>query len=354
MLFDLDTLERHAAEVHQVLPPTPQISWPLLNQRLGTEVWVKHENHTRVGAFKIRGGLSYFAELRRIRPEVGHVVSATRGNHGQSVAFAARRYGIAASIVVPRGNSVEKNAAMRALGAEVIECGDDFQAAREHAAALANGRGLHRVPSFDPALVGGVASYCLEFLRGAPDLERVYVPIGLGSGICAMIAARDALGVGTQVIGVVSAHAPAYALSFEAGRPIPHPSTTRLADGLACSTPEPDALKMIRAGASRVVRVSDAEVAAAMCALFEDTHNVAEGAGAASLAAAMQERGKLAGRRVGVVLTGGNVDRGAFAGVLGCCERLPEDCLRAGHTPRTVGKPGKWPSLHSRIGSLAV
>lgn len=316
MQLDLETLERHATAVHEVVPATPQISWPLLNQRLGTEVWVKHENHTRVGAFKIRGGLSYFAELRRTHPEVRGVVTATRGNHGQSVAFAARRNGIAATIVVPRGNSVGKNAAMRALGAEVLEQGDDLQAAREHAARLSEQRGLHRVPSFDAALVGGVASYCLEFLRAAA-LDVVYVPIGLGSGICAMIAARDALGLRTEIVGVVSAHAPAYALSYEAGRAISHPVSTWLADGLACSTPEPEALAMIVAGASRIVEVSDAALAVAMCALFEDTHNVAEGAGAASLAAAMQESGRLGGRRVGIVLSGGNVDRDTFAEVLG-------------------------------------
>lgn len=317
MQYDLETLERHAAEVHKVLPPTPQITWPLLNERLGTEVWVKHENHTCVGAFKIRGGLSYFAELRRSHPEVKHVVAATRGNHGQSVAFAARRNGIAATIVVPSGNSVGKNAAMRSLGAKVIEHGDDLQAAREHAAVLATEFGLHPVSSFDPALVGGVASYCLEFFRGAPSLDVVYVPVGLGSGICAMIAARDALGLDTEIVGVVSAHAPAYALSFEAGRPLAHPTSTRLADGLACSTPEPAALAMILAGASRIVRVSDEAVAEAMCSLFEDTHNVAEGAGAASLAAALQERGQLSGHRVGIVLSGGNVDRAVFSEVLG-------------------------------------
>ncbi|MCB1898890.1 threonine dehydratase [Cognatazoarcus halotolerans] len=317
MLFDLDTLERHAAEVHRVLPATPQISWPLLNQRLGTEIWLKHENHTQVGAFKIRGGLSYFAQLRCEHPEVRHVVSATRGNHGQSVAFSARRNGIAATIVVPRGNSVEKNAAVRALGGEVIEHGDDFQAASEYASVLASERGMHRVPSFHPALVCGVASYCLEFLRAVPDLDVVYVPIGLGSGICAMIAARDALGLQTEIVGVASAHAPAYALSFEARRPIAHPVSTRLADGLACSTPEPDALAMILAGATRIVQVDDEEVAAAMRVLFEDTHNVAEGAGAASLAAVMQERRLCAGRRVGAVLSGANVDRAVFVRVLG-------------------------------------
>lgn len=316
MHLTLAELERCAATVHDVLPPTPQISWPLLNRRLGTETWLKHENHTRIGAFKIRGGLCYFEQLARTRPEVRGVISATRGNHGQSVAFAAARHGIAATIVVPHGNSVEKNAAMRALGARLIEHGDDFQAAREHAEALARAQGLHPVPSFHPALVCGVASYCLEFLRGIPEPDLIYVPIGLGSGICAMIAARDALGLRSRIVGVVSALAPAYARSFEAGHAVVHPVSTRLADGMACSTPEPEAVAMIRRGAERIVEVGDDDIATAMGVLFEDTHNVAEGAGAAALAAAIKERPRLAGRRVGLVLSGGNVDRDVFARVL--------------------------------------
>ncbi len=315
-MLSLQDLEAAARLVYEVLPPTPQYCWPLLGERSGCELWVKHENHGPVGAFKIRGGLTYMAHLCRERPEVRGVISATRGNHGQSIGFAARRHGIAATIVVPHGNSREKNAAMRALGVTLLEFGEDFQAAREHAGQLANEQGLHMIPSFHPHLVAGVASYCLEFLRGTPSLDVVYVPIGQGSGICAMIAARNALGLATEIVGVVSAHAPAYALSFEAGRPVEHAVSTCLADGMACRTPDNDALQVILRGASRIVRVSDGEIAAAMRALFQATHNVAEGAGAAPLAAILQERQKLAGRRVGMVLSGGNVDQDVFCRVL--------------------------------------
>jgi threonine dehydratase len=298
------------------MPPTPQYGWPLLDAAAGTEVWVKHENHKPVGAFKIRGGIVYMDALKRERPEVRGIVAATRGNHGQSIGFAARMTGLPTTIVVPIGNSREKNAAMRALGVELIEQGDDFQAASEIADALAHERGLLKVPSFDPLLVRGVASYCLEFLRGAPDLETVYVPVGMGSGICAMIAARDALGLKTKVVGVVSTGAPAYQLSFAAGHVIEHPVTTVLADGMACRCPNAEALEIILEGAGRIVAVSDEEVAGAMRTLFTCTHNVAEGAGAAAYAALVKERESMQGRRVGVVLCGGNVDADVFAKVL--------------------------------------
>lgn len=283
-------IEQAAQIVYAAMPPTPQYCWPLLRERLGLDIWVKHENHTPVGAFKIRGGLVYFAHLARSGNMPRGVISATRGNHGQSIGFAARRYGVPATIVVPRGNSVEKNAAMRALGVELIEHGDDFQAAREYAATLAHERSLHMVPSFHPLLVAGVATYGLELLRAVPDLDVVYVPIGLGSGICGMIAARDALGLKTSVVGVVSAHAPAYAESFQAGRLIEAPARTRIADGIACRVPEQDALELMWRGVDRMVQVTDDEVEAAMRLLFECTHNVCEGAGAAALAAAAQER----------------------------------------------------------------
>ena len=316
MPFSLSALEQAAAIVHQSLPPTPQIRWPLLCEALGCEAWVKHENHSPVGAFKLRGGLVYFHHLAAQSPRPAGVISATRGNHGQSIAFAASRLGLPATIVVPHGNSREKNAAMRALGAELIEHGEDFQAAREHAGELAARDGLHMIPSFHPWLVAGVASYCLELFRALPDLDVVYVPVGMGSGLCAMIAARDALGLKTRIVGVVSAHAPAYALSFAAGEAVYHATSTRLADGMACTTPEPTALAMIRAGADRVVQVTDDEISAAMRLLFTATHNVAEGAGAASLAAALQERESLRGKRVGLVLSGGNVDREVYAAEL--------------------------------------
>ena len=301
--------------VHAAMPPTPQQRWPLLEARLGAEVWVKHENHAPVGAFKLRGGLVYFDALKRREPACREVVSATRGNHGQSVAFAARRQGMAATIVVPHGNSVEKNAAMRALGAELIEAGADFQAAREHAIALAHERGAHMVPSFHPDLVRGVATCWLEFF-GAVQPDVVFVPIGLGSGICACALARRQLGARSRIIGVVSAHATAYQQSFRARRPVEAAVSTELADGMACRVPEPAALAQILEEVDDVVAVDDAEVGAAMRALFADTHNVAEGAGAAALAAALQQRERWAGRTIGLALTGGNVDSAVFARVL--------------------------------------
>lgn len=311
---DLSQLEAAVRVVHDVLPPTPQIVWPLLNQHLGAEVWVKHENHTPVGAFKIRGGLVFFEESGAARAP--GVIAATRGNHGQSVGFGARRHGVPAIVVAPHGNSREKNSAMRALGVELIEHGDDFQASLEYARDLAEERGLMMVPSFHPLLVRGVATYAFELLQAAPKLDVTYVPIGLGSGICGVLAAREALGARTEVVGVVSAHAPAYAESFRQRQPVERPALTRLADGMACRTPDPEALEWIWHGVDRVVEVTDEEVADAMRVLFESTHNVAEGAGAAALAAAIQERSRIAGRRVGIVLSGGNVDRDLFAEVL--------------------------------------
>jgi threonine dehydratase len=289
----------------------------LLRQLVGTEVWVKHENHTPTGAFKVRGGLVYFRDLAQAGRRPIGVISATRGNHGISVGFAARRSGLAATIVVPSGNSRDKNAAMAALDVELIEHGDDFQAAREHAIHLAQERGLHMVPSFHPLLVQGVASYSLELLRAVPDLDVVYVPIGLGSGICGMIAAREALGLTTEIVGVVAEQAPAYALSYEQRRAVEHAATTLIADGMACRTPEPDALEMIWRHAAGVVRVSDEEIENAMRLMFTATHNVAEGAGAAALAAALKERKRIAGRRVALVLSGANVDHDVLARTLG-------------------------------------
>jgi threonine dehydratase len=301
--------------VRAQLPPTPTIRWPLLEQRLGTPVYVKHENHTALGAFKLRGGEVYLHGLQHREPGLRGVISATRGNHGQSIARAAVRRGLSATIVVPKGNSVEKNAAMRALGATLIEHGDDFQQSREHAASLAERLGLHMVPSFHRDLVRGVASYWIEFFeRVQPDL--VLVPIGMGSGICACAAARSLTGAASRIIGVVSSHATAYKDSFAAGRAIEAPVSTLLADGMACRVPDDEALAIIRREVDDIVAVSDDEVAEAMRIYFSDTHNVAEGAGAAPLAAALQQREAFAGRSLGLALTGGNVDRAVFARVL--------------------------------------
>lgn len=313
---DLSAIREAAEIVYTGMPPTPQYRWPLLCDYIGAQVWVKHENHTPVGAFKIRGGLVYFSHFARTGALRGGVICATRGNHGQSVGFAASRYGVPATVVVPRGNSVEKNAAMSALGAELIEYGDDFQAAREHAVRIAEERGLHMMPSFHPLLVAGVATYSIELFEAVRALDVAYVPIGLGSGICGMAAARDGLGLKTEIVGVVSAHAKAYAASFAAGKLVESPATTEIADGLACRRPEPDALDVIRRGVDRIVEVTDAEVRAAMRRLFECTHNTCEGAGAAATAAAIQERSRIAGRNVAVIASGGNVDRAVFAAVL--------------------------------------
>ena len=314
-MFCRDAIESAQRLVHAAFAPTPQQSWPLLSRRVGAEVWVKHENHTPVGAFKLRGGLVYFDALRQREANCRGVISATRGNHGQSVGFAARLHGLAATIVVPHGNSLEKNAAMRALGVELIEHGADFQAAREHAIALAQAHGLHMVPSFHNDLVRGVATYWIEFF-GAVEPDVVFVPIGQGSGICACAAARAHMGVRTRIVGVVSAHATAYQQSYREGRVIEAPVTTLLADGMACRVPDAQALEIIRAEVDEVIAVSDDAVADAMRALFADTHNVAEGAGAASLAGALQQRERWVGRRVGVTVSGGNVDSAVFARVL--------------------------------------
>jgi len=312
----LDALEDAARIVRRALPATPQIAWPLLSARAGAEGWVKHENHLPTGAFKVRGGIVYMQRLREERPEVGGIIAATRGNHGQSVAYAGSKAGLGIRIVVPHGNSAEKNLAMRAFGAELIEHGDDFQEALEHAAVLASEGGLHLVPSFGGDLVAGVASYALELFGAVRDLDAVYVPIGLGSGICGLIAARDALGLRCEIVGVVSAEAPAYALSLEAGRPVEARVEPGIADGMACRIPNREALAMLLASRMRTVTVNDGEIRSAMRALFSDTHNVAEGAGAAAFAALMQERERQRGRKVAVILTGGNVDRTVFAEVL--------------------------------------
>lgn len=311
-MFDLPALEDAARLVHGVFPPTPQYPWPLLAERAGAEVWVKHENHTPTGAFKVRGGIVYFDRLKRERPGVPGIVSATRGNHGQSLAYAGRRAGVPVTIVVPHGNSTEKNAAMRAQGARLVEHGEDFDAAREHAMRLAREEGLEFAPSFAPDLVKGVATYALELFRGAPPLDALYVPVGLGSGICGCIMARDLLGLRTEIIGVQSTEADAYARSLAAGRLVTTESANTRADGMATRIPDPAALEIIRRGAARIVTVTDEEVAAAIRAYWQDTHNLAEGAGAAPLAALMQERARMRGRRVAVILCGGNIDLDLF------------------------------------------
>lgn len=319
MKLTRDEVESAQQAVYAFMRPTPQYAWPLLRQRLGMKVWVKHENHTPAGAFKVRGGQTYFEALTRKHPGLRGVISATRGNHGQSVGWGARKYGLEATIVVPRGNSLEKNAAMRSLGVTLVEHGEDFQAAREHAGALAAERGLHMIPSFHRDLVRGVATCWLEFFESFPRGEEpavVFVPIGLGSGFCAAASARAHTGARSKLVGVVSAHATTYLDSWRAGRVVEAPVSTLLADGMAVRIADPEALEIVMRNADDIVTVTDTEVADAMRILFADTHNVAEGAGAAALAAAIRTAGRWQGQPVGIALTGGNVDTDMFARVL--------------------------------------
>jgi threonine dehydratase len=316
-MFDLADLERAHSIVGAAMPPTAAHAWPLLSQRLGANVVVKHENHTPTGAFKVRGGLVYVDRLKRARPDTSGLISATRGNHGQSLAFAGRRHGLPVTIYVPRGNSTEKNRAMRAFGAELIEHGEDFQEAREESIRHAGTTGLHMVPSFHRDLVLGVATYALELFRTAPDLDVLYVPIGQGSGICGCIMARNLLGLRTEIVGVQSTLAPSYALSFAARTVVTTATSTTLADGMATRIPDPEALAIILKGAARIVQVTDDEIADAIRAYWTDTHNLAEGAGAAPLAAALHEKSKLHGKRVGLILSGGNIDFDLFRSWVG-------------------------------------
>jgi threonine dehydratase len=311
-MFDLAELERAHEIVGEAITPTAAHAWPLLSERLGASVVVKHENHTRAGAFKVRGGLIYVDRLKREKPDTPGLISATIGNHGQSLAFAGSRHGLPVTIYVPRGNSIERNEAMRALGARLVEHGEDFQAAREEAYRHAEKAGLHMVPAFHRNLVLGVATYAVELLHKAPDLDVLYVPIGQGSGICGCIMARDLLGRRTEIVGVQSTLAPSYALSFVAGTVVTTTTSNTRADGIATRNPDPEALAVILKGASRIVQVSDDEIARAVRIYWSDTHNLAEGAGAAPLAAALQEKAKLQGKRVGLVLSGGNIDFDVF------------------------------------------
>ncbi len=315
-LPSLDQIRAAQTFIYRFMPPTPQYTWPLMNARLGCEAWIKHENHTPVGAFKVRGALLYLHALQQQSPDLEGVVAATRGNHGQGVGMAARLFGLKAIIVVPRGNSVEKNRAMAAQGVELVEHGADFQASLEFARSLAKERGLAFVESFHEKLVLGTATYAQEFFEGAPKLDRVYVPIGMGSSICGVAAARNALSLATEIVGVAAAQAPASARSFAQRKVVEAPAETVIADGLACRRPDEQALAIILDNATRVVEVSEMEIIGAMRALYEDTHNLAEGAGAAALAAAMQEQDSARGRRIGIVFTGGNVDRATYAAIL--------------------------------------
>jgi threonine dehydratase len=323
-MFTLDELKDAADIVHEVMPPTPQYAWPLLARRTGCEVWVKHENHTPIGAFKIRGGLVFLDQLMKSGKKIDGMITATRGNHGQSIALACDRYKIPATIYVPDGNSVEKNKAMEAFGANLVVHGVDFDEAREEAGRVALAQNLYPVPSFHSWLVRGVATYALEFFSAVQDLDTVYAPIGMGSGICGLISARDLLGLRTKIVGVVAQNAPAYVMSYEAGEVCETNSAATFADGMACRVPSGEALEIICRGAERLVTVSEDEIASAMRAYYSDTHNLAEGAGAASLAALLNESAGMSGKKVGVILSGGNVDATPFNTVLnGGTPQLP-------------------------------
>src|SRR5262252_7248741 len=316
LLFTLAELEAAAELVHRTVPPTPQYTWPLLAKRTGCEVWVKHENHTPTCAFKVRGGIVYMDNLKRSHPKVTGVISATRGNHGQSIAFSASLAGIPATIFVPRGNSADQNAAMRAFGAAVVEFGRDFDEALAECQRVAREKDLHFISPFNRDQVRGVATYALELFRAVVDLDTVYVPIGMGSGICGLITARDLLGLKTEIVGVVARNAPAMALSFAAGRRVTTNSAQTFADGLAIREPRQEAVTIIKRGSARILQLSEDDIAAAVQSYFRNTHNVAEGAGAAALAGLMQERARMAGRRVAVILSGGNVDASVYRRIL--------------------------------------
>ena len=314
--LSLETIQKTAEFVHTVMPATPQYAWPLLCERLGVETWVKHENHTPTGAFKVRGGLVYMSELKAREPDVNGVISATRGNHGQSIALAASRLGLRSVIYAPHGNSIEKNSAMRAFGAELVTHGKDFDEAKDACSVAAAEEGLHFVPSFHEDLVRGVSTYAYELMQAVPDLDVIYAPIGMGSGICGIVKARDAFGLRTKIVGVVAEKAPTIALSFEQRSLVPTNSANTFADGMACRDPNPDALSIIWAGVERIVTLTEDEIADAIRFYYTSTHNVAEGAGAAALAAVTKERDSLRGQKVGVILSGGNIDSSVFAGIL--------------------------------------
>jgi threonine dehydratase len=323
-LFSLAELEAAAELVHHTAPPTPQYAWPRLAKLTGCEVWVKHENHTPTGAFKVRGGIVYMDNLKRSGAKATGVVTATRGNHGQSVAFSASRAGIPATIYVPYGNSPDQNAAMRTFGSTVVEFGRDFDEALAECHRVAGEQDLHFISPFNRDQVKGVATYALELFSAVADLDTVYVSIGMGSGICGLIMARDLLGLKTKIVGVVARNAPAMALSFAAGKPVPTNSAQTFADGIATRDPRHEALIIIKRGAARILQVSEDDIAEAVRTYFQDTHNVAEGAGAAPLAGLMQERACMAGKRVAVILSGSNIDTSVYQKIL------------AGETP-TIG-----------------
>lgn len=316
MIFSKDELEAACRLVHAQICPTPFYNWPQLSALAGAQLWVKHENHVPTGAFKIRGGITFIDWLRRSHPDCPGIITATRGNHGQSQARAARAAGLKAVIYVPHGNSAEKNAAMRAYGADLREFGKDFDEAREEAMRVAAQEGLFPVPSFHLELVRGVATYAMEMFTAKPDLDRVYVPIGCGSGICGVIAARDALGLKTRIIGVVSERAQTALLSRQSGQMTATQTALTFADGLAVRVPVAEAFAIYATGAEDIISVSEDEIAQAVRHFYCMTHNLAEGAGAAALAAALQQKSQIVGQNIGIILSGANIDAGWMTAIL--------------------------------------
>lgn len=308
MGFTQEELEYATEVVRRHVPPTPQYPWPLLGQEVGARVWVKHENQTPTGAFKVRGGLVYVERLRRLRPGVAGVVSATRGNHGQSLAYAGTQAGLRVVIVVPERNSKAKNAAMEGFGAELIVHGRDFQAAMEHAHKLAEAEGLEFVTPMHPDLVLGVATYARELFEAADPLDAVYVPVGMGSAIAGLIGVRDLMGLDTEVVGVVAENAPAMALSVAAGKIVTTPDAHTFAGGIAARVPAQEALDAVLAAGARVITVSEDQIAEAMRLIIGTVHQLPEPAGAVGVAGLLAERERIAGKTVGTVLSGGNGD----------------------------------------------
>lgn len=302
--------------VMQHLRRTPTWSYPALSRELGCELFIKHENHQPIGAFKVRGGISLMASLSDLERGRG-VVAATRGNHGLSLAYAARLFGTRAVIVVPHGNNPEKNEAMRALGAELVEYGRDFDEACQQAERLVASQGLRYIHSAEePAMLAGVASLGIELFEDVPDLDYVFVPVGLGSGICGICLARGVLSPRTQVVGVQAERAPSIYLSWKQKRLVTTESADTFADGLATRVPAELTLEVIQRDVADFVAVGEGAIAWAIRDLLRYTHNLAEGAGAAPLAAIRERRDWVRGKRVAMIMSGGNIDTATLKRVL--------------------------------------
>ncbi len=302
--------------VYRHLKPTPLIGHPLLSEWLGFPAWVKHENHNPTGSFKIRGGFNLVSHLSESEKSRG-VITATRGNHGQSVALACRTYGVRCVIAVPEGNNPEKNEAMKAFGSELLVHGRDFDEARERVEQIQAEQRLRYIHSAnEPLLVEGVGTYALEILEELPDVDCILVPVGGGSGISGVLTAVRAAAPKVQVIGVQAANAPSIYLSWKKGEKVTTDSADTMADGLATRVPFEMTFDIIHRYVDEVVTVTEEELMEAVFRIFQTTHNVAEGAGAATTAAAFKLRSRLAGKKVALVLSGGNITASLFQQVL--------------------------------------